>query len=72
MSLKQELQKLIKLHTHQITDTSGNEWEVLEVSDVQDSLNQAATEADIYQEIYDAFCESDNSFAFMSFLEERI
>jgi len=36
---RDELEKLIKHHTHHIIDENGNKWQVLELSDVELALN---------------------------------
>lgn len=38
--MKKEIQELIKHHTHNITDENQNKWEVIEVSELTDILEQ--------------------------------
>ena len=39
MELIKKLEKIIKYHTHQIIDENKNQWEVLELSDVKQAIN---------------------------------
>ena len=38
--MKAKIKQLIKQSTHNITDNKGNEWEVVEVSDLENILSE--------------------------------